>query len=86
MSILQPSTVPVKRKSRQHPLPRSARLLLPEGHAVGALIHGGVAFVGAHQDPVQRTEILVLAVISALMDGALDALVGIAVHNKNASF
>jgi len=55
-------------------------LLLAEGFAVGALIHGGVAFVGAHQDPVQRAVVLVLTVVCALMDGAFDALVGIAVH------
>ena len=55
--------------------------LLAEGLAVGALVHGGVNFVGAHQDAVQRAVVLVLAVVCALMDGAFDALIGVATHN-----
>ena len=62
-----------------------SRLLLAEGLAVGALVLGGIHLVGTHQDPVQRTVVLILAVISALLDGAFDALVGMAIH-KNASF
>ena len=80
--IVQRKRVPVKRKRgsaccRVHVQPE---LLLAEGLAVGALIHGRIALVGAHQNPVQRTVVLVLAVVCALMDGAFDALVGIAVH------
>jgi len=41
--------------------------------------------VGAHQNPVQRAVVLVLAVICTLLDGAFDALVGMTIH-KNASF
>ena len=67
-------------KSRQQKLPRK-NLLLAEGLAVGALILGGIHFVGAHQDPVQRAVVLVLAVISALLDGAFDALVSMAIHS-----
>ena len=55
-------------------------LLLAEGFAVGALILGGVHLVGAHQDLVQRTEVLVAAVVCALLDGAFNALVGMTVH------
>ena len=61
------------------------RLLLAEGLAVGALVLGGVYLVGTHQDPVQGTEVLIVAVIDTLLDSTFDALVGMAVH-KNASF
>ena len=36
--------------------------------------------MGAHQDPVQRAVVLILAVVSALLDGAFDALVCMTVH------
>ena len=58
----------------------AAALLLPEGQAVGALILGGVALVGAHHDPIQGAVVGVLGVVGALLDGTLDALVG--VHNE----
>ena len=54
---------------------------LTEGLAVGALIHGGVGLVSAYQDLVQRAVIGTVAVISAGLDGALDALVGILIHH-----
>jgi len=57
-------------------------LLLAEGHAVGALVHGGIGLVGTHQDLVQGAVVLALAVVGALLDGALDGSVGIAVHKK----
>ena len=60
-------------------LPRK-QLLLAEGLTVGALVLGGVHFVGTHKDPVQRTVVLILAVIGTLLDGAFDALVGMTVH------
>ena len=55
-------------------------LALAEGLAVGALIHGGVGLVGAHQDPVQRAEIVIFAVVCALGNGAFNALVGFTIH------
>ena len=55
-------------------------LLLPEGEAVGTLVLGGVALVGAHHDPVQGAVVGGLGVVGALLDGTLDALVG--VHNE----
>ena len=55
--------------------------LLAEGLAVGALIHGGIGLMGAHQDAVQRAVVLVLTVVCALMDGAFDALIGVAFHD-----
>ena len=41
--------------------------------------------MGTHQDPVQRTVVLVLTMVCALLNGAFDALVGMTVHKK-ASF
>ena len=54
--------------------------LLAEGLAVGALVLGGVDLMSAHQDPIQRAVVLILAVISTLLDGAFNALVGMTVH------
>ena len=61
------------------------QLLLAEGHAVGALVNSGIHFVGAHQDAVQGAVVLVLTMVGTLLDGTLDALVGMTVHRK-ASF
>ena len=58
------------------------QLLLAEGHAISALVNRGVIFVCANQNPVQGAVVLVVAVMGALMDGALNALVGVIVHNK----
>ena len=55
-------------------------LLSAEGHAVGALLHGRIAFVGAHQNLVQGAVVLALAVMGALTDGALHTFVGMTVH------
>ena len=61
--------------------PHEALLLfLPEGLAVGALIHGRICLVGTHQDLVQGAIVLVVAVVGTGLDGAFDALVCIAVH------
>ena len=60
--------------------PRSFSLLLAEGHAVGALIHGGVALMGTDQNAVQSTVILILAVVCTLVNSALNALVSLVVH------
>jgi hypothetical protein len=55
-------------------------LSLLEGFAVGTLIHHGVAFVGADHDPIQRAIVLGIAVMGAGLNGAFDALIGMAVH------
>ena len=55
-------------------------LLLAERLAVSALIGSGIHLMGAHQDLVQRTEVLVAAVVCALLDGAFNALVGMTIH------
>ena len=67
---------------RQHLLPHWD-LLCPEGLAVGALVLGGVGFMGAHQDPVQRAVILGVAVIGAGLYSTFDTLVCMTIHNEN---
>jgi hypothetical protein len=63
-------------------LPRREKSLLAEGLAVGALILGRVHLMGAHQNPVQRAVVLILAVVCTLLDGAFDALVCMTVHGS----
>ena len=41
--------------------------------------------MGAHQDPLQGAVVAGVGMVGALMDGALDALVGI-VHNETPPF
>ena len=65
------------------PWRKRGRSLPVEGHAVGALIHGGIALVGAHQNPIQGAVILTVAVVGALVHGALNGLVGMTIHNGN---
>ena len=55
-------------------------LALAEGLAVGALVLSGVGLMGAHQDAVQGAVVLAVAMVCAGLDGAFDALVGMAVH------
>ena len=57
-------------------------LFLLEGHAVRALVHGGIALVSADKDPVQRAVVLPGAVVGAVGNGAFDALVGVTAHRK----
>ena len=54
-----------------------------EGHTVRALVHGGIAFVGTHQDPVQGAVVLAAAVVTALVNSALNGFVGVTIHNRN---
>ena len=56
-------------------------LLLTERLAVGTLIHCGVCLVSTHQDALQGTEVCILAVVCALLNGAFNALVCMAVHS-----
>ena len=60
---------------------RRKKLSFAEGLAVGALIHSGICLVGAYQDLVQGAVVLGIAVVSAGLDGAFDALVGIVIHS-----
>ena len=61
-------------------------LLLTEGLAVSALVNSGVGLMGTYKNSIQRTEVFGVAVISALLNGAFDALVGVAVHNDSSFF
>ena len=57
-------------------------LLQLEALTVGALDLGGVGLVSANLNGLQTAVILVLAVMGAVVDSALDALIGGIVHNK----
>ena len=61
-------------------LPPLRGLSLAEGLAVGALVHGGILLMGSYQNSVQGAVVLGVAVISAGLNGALNALVGMMVH------
>jgi len=68
----------LKRRRQKPPL---RQLLLTEGHAVGALVNSGIAFMGAHQNALQRAVVGILTVIGALGNGTFDALVCVAAHS-----
>ena len=55
-------------------------LALAEGFAVGALVHGGVLLVRANQDAIQAAVVLGIAMVSALLHGAFNALVCMTIH------
>ena len=57
-------------------------LLAHKGQAVGALIHSGVALMGANLNLVQRTEVLQVAVVHTLVDSAFDRLVSLIIHRS----
>ena len=59
----------------------SISLLFTEGLAVGALVHGGVLLVGAYHDAIQRAVVLGIAMVCTLLNGALNALVCMAIHS-----
>jgi len=58
-------------------------LLLTEGHAVGALVLGGICLMGTHHDPVQGAIVLILTMVSALADSTFNGFVGMAVHKNS---
>ena len=60
--------------------PHSFFSLLTEGLAVSALVGSGIGLVSTHQDPLQGAVIGILAVMLALLDGTLNALVCMAIH------
>lgn len=68
-----------RRGLRAAPVP--VKSALAEGHAVGALVHGGVTLMGADMDLVQRTVIFCIAVVGAGDDGTFDALVSMTIHD-----
>ena len=65
----------VKRKIRRRVPPYSMFSLLTEGLAVGTLIHSGIGLMGTYQNPFQRTEVGILAMLCTLMNSTLNALV-----------
>ena len=56
-------------------------LSLTEGLAVGALVLGGICLVGTHQNTIQRAVVLAVAVVSTGLNGTLDALICVVIHN-----
>ena len=62
------------------PFQAAPGLLSAEGFAVGALIHGGIALMGAHQNLFQGAVVLALAVVGALAHSAFHTFVGMTVH------
>ena len=55
-----------------------------EGFAVGALAHCGVLLVSTHADLVESA-VALAGVVSALSNGACNAVVVLLVHSKNLS-
>ena len=55
-------------------------LLLTEGLAVSTLVLSRIHLVGAHKNALQRTVIRITAVVSALLNGAFNALVCVFFH------
>ena len=76
---------PLHQEKRRQPdtAAKIETLLFPEGLAVGALVHGGDGFMGAHLNAVQRAVILAAAMVGALLHGTFDALVRMAVHSSS---
>ena len=70
------------KKTKAAAVAAAKMLLLAEGLAIGALIHGGVCLVGAHQDAIQRTIVLGITMVCALLDSTLNTLVGVTIHDS----
>ena len=79
-TIIPINSLSVKKKQMRRHQPPQRKSALTEGLTVSALIHSRIGLVGTHQDPVQGAIVLVIAVVSALLDGAFDALVCVVVH------
>ena len=78
--LFLPLTVKTKTAAECSAAAKGLCLLLAEGLAVGALVHGRVGLVGADQNLVQGAVVLTLAVVCALLNGTFDGLICIAVH------
>ena len=84
-SIIPYFYFPSRAKPKNHrggSTPPRSFLLLAEGHTVGALVHSGICLVGAYQNALQGAVICLVTVMGALLYGAFDALVCIAVHSR----
>ena len=75
-----------KRRTQKRPPFRCLRLLAQEALAVSALIDRRIGFVGADGDAVQRTVGCAVAVVGALLDGAVDGLVAVRMIHGGSSF
>ena len=63
-------------------MPPRQRLLLAEGLAVGALVHGRIGLMGTYQNTLQRAVVCVSAMVGALRNSTLDTLVSMAAHSQ----
>ena len=83
-SFLMIPWIPISSREKYGGCRRRIRtLLLTEGLAVGTLIHSRICLMGTHQDALQGAEVCVLAVMSALGDSTLNALVCMAIHGRS---
>ena len=71
------------RQLKKLPLFFRTALLLAEGHAVSALVLGGICLMGTHHDLIQRAVVLLIAMMCTLADSAFDGFVGMAVHKNS---
>jgi hypothetical protein len=53
-----------------------------KGFAIRALAYRRIGFVGAHHNAVQGTVVLGVTVVSALLNGAFNTLVGMTIHRQ----
>ena len=58
----------------------SKSLFLAERHTVSTLILGRIALMGAYKNTLQRTKVLTCAVVRALLNRALNALICMTIH------
>ena len=58
------------------------QLLLTEGLAVGALVSSGIHLMRTNKNPLQGAEVGILAMVGALLNGTLNALVCMAIHRN----
>ena len=70
----------VKSEIRRQMPPYLRISLLTEGFAVSTLVSSGIGLMGTNQDPLQTAEVRILAVMGALLNGTLNALVCMTIH------
>ena len=70
----------VKSEIRRQMPPYLRFSLLTEGFAVSTLVSSGIGLMGTNQDPLQAAEVRILAVMGALLNGTLNALVCMTIH------
>ena len=70
----------VKSEIRRQMPPYLRFSLLTEGFAVSTLVSSGIGLMGTNQDPLLAAEVRILAVMGALLNGTLNALVCMTIH------